>query len=441
MNKDAEIQFPKNFLSSAFEEMRKKLLDISGGRSRLVNLEQSRKGVVRVVDELPDELAKILLAEKSMTVIPVPEPTRELLEKYGYLRWDEDEKRYIRLKDDPDAKEWAGILGLKNDYNLPASSEHVDDDRHTDLDLQCMLYEPSMNTSLKRLATESKTSIDETGNNILFFSLGFLEWVDQAEGGRKRLAPLYMIPVRIEKQTVKGVVRYKLLYTGEDIIPNLTLQEKLSQEFGLVLPGVTSSKDEERLLTPEEYFSEVTALLDRKNNDPTVKQWQVRRFGTLATLSLGKLLMYLDLDPRRWPEGEGNLLQHDVIRRFFHDEKRESSRSVGGGADDYVLDEVEGLHEQFPMIEDADSSQMSVLIDVLKGNSMVVEGPPGTGKSQTITNLIAAAIAQGKSVLFIAEKQAALDVVKRRMDKAELGGFCLDLHSDKAKKKVGFGQC
>ena len=88
------------------------------------------------------------------------------------------------------------------------------------------------------------------------------------------------------------------------------------------------------------------------------------------------------------------------------------------------------------MIEDADSSQMSALIDILKGNNMVVEGPPGTGKSQTITNLLAAAMAQGKSVLFIAEKQAALDVVKRRMDKAGLGDFCLDLHSDKVRKRL-----
>ena len=88
------------------------------------------------------------------------------------------------------------------------------------------------------------------------------------------------------------------------------------------------------------------------------------------------------------------------------------------------------------MIEDADSSQMSVLIDVLKGGSLVVEGPPGTGKSQTITNIIGAAIAQGKSVLFVAEKQAALDVVRRRMDKAGLGDFCLDLHSDKAQKRL-----
>ena len=432
---DTEIIYPEGFMSSAFEDMRKKLLDISGSRSRLVNLDHNRRGVVRFVDELPDQLGKTLLSEKAMTVVSVPEPTRELLVEHGYLEWDETSLSYKPLKKDPDAKEWAKIIGLINDYELPDSSDHAADDRHTDLDLQSLLFEPALNVNLKKLASEAKTSIDETGNNILFLSLGFLEWYDVANEGRKRLAPLYMIPVRIEKESIRGVAVYKLKYTGEDIIPNLTLREKLRLDFDLILPSVVDPNDQERLLLPEEYLAEVNALLAKKSNDPLISKWGVRRFGTLATLSLGKLLMYLDLDPSRWPEGEGNLLQHDVIQRFFQDEIRDSvSRSDSDEA--YVLDDVPDLHDQFPMIDDADSSQMSVLIDVLKGKSMVVEGPPGTGKSQTITNLIAAAIAQGKSVLFVAEKQAALDVVKRRMDKSGLGDFCLDLHSDKAQKRL-----
>jgi len=434
---DSEITYPEGFLVGAFEEMRKKLLDISGGRSRLINLDQSRRSVVRIVDELPDELAKILLSEKAMTVVAIPEPTSELLIEHGYIEWDEEAERYISLKKDPDPREWAKILGLMCDYDLPTSSDHTDDGRHTDLDVQSLLFEPALNAILKKLATEAKTSIDETGNNILFLSLGFLEWYDQVDGGRKRLAPLYMIPVSIEKKTVKGVSIYKLKYTGEDIIPNLTLREKLELDFGLTLPDITQVDDQERLLLPDEYFAEVGALLARKSNDPNVKQWKVRRYGTLATLSLGKLLMYLDLDPRRWPDNEENLLQHDVVKRFFQDGERVTERMGGNGnGDAYVLDDVAEIHQHFPMIDDADSSQMSVLIDVLKGNSMVVEGPPGTGKSQTITNLIAAAIAQGKTILFVAEKQAALNVVKRRMDKSGLGDFCLDLHSDKAQKRL-----
>lgn len=435
MDKTPAVEYPEGFMKEAFVDMRKKLLDISGSRSRLINLDQTRKGVVRFVDELPDQLARTLLDDKAMTVVPIPEPTKELLIEHSYIEWDEADKRYKRLKKDPDAKEWAGVLGIMNSYELPLGSDHTDDDRHTDLDLQSMMFEPALNSSLKKLASEARISIDETGNNILFLSLGFLEWCDQTDSSRKRLAPLYMIPVRIEKKAVKGVAVYKLRYTGEDIIPNLTLREKLKLEFDLVLPHIVDQDNIERLLLPEEYFKEISALIARKSGDPAVKQWKVRRFGTLATLSLGKLLMYLDLDPEKWPAGDENLLQHDVIKRFFQDEIHEP---VSNGSMDnaYVLDDVPDLHHQFPMIDDADSSQMSVVIDALKGQSLVVEGPPGTGKSQTITNLIAAGLSQGKSVLFVAEKQAALDVVKRRMDKAGLGDFCLDLHSDKAQKRL-----
>ncbi|MDN3699788.1 DUF4011 domain-containing protein [Vibrio artabrorum] len=433
-NSDAPIVYPGNFLVSAFEGMRQRLLDTSGGRSRLLNLDQNGRSFVRVVDELPDQLMKLLMSERAMNVAPVPEPTSTQLVEHGFLRWDDELEKFIELKKQPDAKQWAGIIGIHNSFELPRDSEHVDDNRHSDLDLQSLLFEAELNNCLKKLSTDARTAIDETGNNILFLCLGFLEWVEQEEGGRKRLAPLYMVPVSITKHFQNGLAVYRLQYTGEDIIPNLVLREKLQQEFGLTLPEITEPDSDDKLLTPEKYFQEVSALLARKSNDKTVRLWQVRRFGTLATLSLGKLLMYKDLDPRKWPEGEGNILQHEVFRRFFQDEARQVE--FRGEAKSYVLDEIDNVHQSFPMIEDADSSQMSALIDVMKGKNLVIEGPPGTGKSQTITNILAAAMAQGKSVLFVAEKQAALEVVKRRMDKAGLGDFCLDLHSDGAKKRL-----
>lgn len=432
------IDYPAGFLHQNFEDMRTKLLDIAGGRSRLISLDQNGKSFVRLVDELPDQLVDTLLKGKAMTMVPVPEPTKEELEAHGYIAWDEEEARWNTLKKDPTPKEWAGVLGLKNDYELPDNSDHANDERHEDLDLQTLVFESALNVRLQSLSREAKTAIDETGNNVLFLCLGFLEWSDVAKGGKKRYAPLYMVPVEITKDLEDGVSIFRLAFTGEDILPNLTLREKLKQDFGIVLPDVVDADDEDRLLTAEKYFDEVNALLARKSNDPNIKEWRVRRFGTLATLSLGKLLMYLDLDPARWPNNGKALLEHEVVSHFFHDGAKQVDGQPSGitGQADYVLDDVEDIHENFPMIEDADSSQMSALIDILKGNSMVVEGPPGTGKSQTITNLLAAAMAQGKTVLFVAEKQAALDVVKRRMDKAGLGDFCLDLHSDKAQKRL-----
>lgn len=426
--------YPEGFLADMFESMRKKLLDTSGGRSRLLNLKQDTKGFVRIVDELPDQLAEILLSNKSLTMDYVPDPTQRELLEHGYIEWNEEEKTYKKLKEMPKPREWAKVRGIKVDYDLPLDSDHADDGRHDDTDVQTVLFASGLTTSLKKLAKDAKTSIEETGNNILFLSLGFLEWADQVKGN-KRLAPLFMIPVSIDKLNEGSITRYQIRFTGEDVIPNLTLREKLNQDFEVQLPDITSKDDEDKLLTPEEYFNEVEALLALKSGDASMQEWRVRRYGTLATLSLGRLLMYRDLDPNRWPEGADNLVNHDFIKKFFSDGHSAPSSSDGSG-EGYILDDVPKLHDYFPMVEDADSSQMSALIDILKGENLVVEGPPGTGKSQTITNLIAAAISQGKSVLFVAEKQAALDVVKRRMDKAGLGDFCLDLHSDKAQKRL-----
>ncbi len=429
--------YPKDFLIKTFEDMRKKLLDTSGGRSRLLNLNQDAKGFVRIVDELPNQLAEHLLANKSFTMDAVADPTEKELIKHGYLVWDDEEDKHVAAKLMPKAREWAKIIGIQTDYDLPLNSGHADDNRHQDNNIQTVMFDSALTTAMKKLASQAKISIEETGNNILFLSLGFLEWADKV-GGKPRLAPLYMIPTKIEKYVSKQITRYQVSFTGEDIIANLTLHEKLKQDFEVELPSIFNKKDEDKLLSPEEYFANVDALLKMKEGDATMANWRVRRFATLATLSLGRLLMYRDLDPARWPEGKGNLVEHDFIRKFFSDDQSSGSSSSnnGGSSEGYILDDVPLLHDKFPMVEDADSSQMSALIDILKGESMVVEGPPGTGKSQTITNLIAAAISQGKSVLFVAEKQAALDVVKRRMDKAGLGDFCLDLHSDRAQKRM-----
>jgi AAA domain len=127
-----------------------------------------------------------------------------------------------------------------------------------------------------------------------------------------------------------------------------------------------------------------------------------------------------------WP----HILRHALVRELFVGTKREATDR----ADEYSIDDP-SLRAHVPgLVVDADSSQHSALIDGVRGKNLVIEGPPGTGKSQTITNLIAATIEQGKSVLFVAEKLAALEVVRRRLDEAGLGVFCLELHSHKTRK-------
>src|SRR5262249_33539588 len=159
------------------------------------------------------------------------------------------------------------------------------------------------------------------------------------------------------------------------------------------------------------------------------KRWSIRRQITLALLSFGKLLMYRDLDPKTWPSDQ-TITSHPVVRELFEGSKNPKITL----AEEYPIDDPE-LKEDIPhLILDADSSQHSALVHALRGQSLVIEGPPGTGKSQTITNLIAASLAKGKTILFVSEKLAALEVVRRRLDDAGLGIFCLEVHSHKTKK-------
>src|SRR5262249_19760256 len=156
-----------------------------------------------------------------------------------------------------------------------------------------------------------------------------------------------------------------------------------------------------------------------------------------SLLSFTKMLLVRDLVPTRWPSsrnGQSELTDHPIVRMVFEGVTHRETHGTGSDTEE-VYDVDTQPNCNIPLIYDADSCQHSALIDGLSGRNMVVVGPPGTGKSQTITNLIAAAIAEGKKVLFLSEKMAALEVVKKRLTLAGLGDFCLELHSNKTQKK------
>lgn len=191
----------------------------------------------------------------------------------------------------------------------------------------------------------------------------------------------------------------------------------MRRDLGIEIPLL---EDEE---TAEHYFARFDSILNQK------RDWRICRQVSLGLLSFGKLLMYLDLDAERWPTRSA-ITSHPRILDVFTD----GSTSGLEFASEYDLDEEVKSDHVPPLICDADSSQHSALVDAARGRNLVIEGPPGTGKSQTITNLIGSFLAQGKRVLFVAEKMAALEVVKRRLDQFGLGDFCLELHSHKTSK-------
>lgn len=413
------------FVLESLENMRRKLLDITS-RNRLLNFSIDQKGSsLRVVNELPDQLYQNLIDEKGMQFAAVPDPQYKQLLEHGYLTTEEDGSEK-RLKPDPTAREWAKVLGIDNSYDLPHPDEHHIKPEHCDNDIQVLLFPQEMEARLRGIRNKAQTAIEETGAGILYLALGFLEWFESPTSDKSRLAPLFTIPVMLERGNLNataGVYRYQIKYTGEDIIPNLSLQVKLANDFGIELPVL-----EENML-PEQYLSWVEAIIAKSH-----PRWSVKRYASLALLNFGKMLMYLDLDPARWPLDNRNITQHPVVTRFFTSVDTGINGGAGTGLE-HEIDELDDIHQRFPLIDDADSSQHSALIDAIDGHNLVIEGPPGTGKSQTITNLIAAAMLSGKKVLFVAEKLAALEVVKRRLDKAGLGDFCLELHSHKSQKR------
>ena len=154
----------------------------------------------------------------------------------------------------------------------------------------------------------------------------------------------------------------------------------------------------------------------------------------LGFFSFNKLLMHRDLAVDAWPENA--LATHSLTRGLLY-EGFEGEEPALRPED--RLDEVLPPEKLFHVV-DADASQATVIEEARRGRNLVVQGPPGTGKSQTITNIIAAAASEGKRVLFLAEKMAALSVVYERLVKSGLRDVCLELHSKAANKKSTLGE-
>lgn len=412
------------FSFDSLEAIRRKLLDLTA-RNSLLAYKHPRASCVRLIDELPNQIMESLLEGNSLTFIPVPEPTEKELIQAGYIRIDPETKKKS-VSEYPTATQWAKYLNFNIQYDLPhQKTTDGQEQKHTDKNLQTLFYAPELEARLRSIKGKADTAIDECGSNILYLVIGFLEWFESAESEVSRVAPLFTLPVQLKRANLDanmGAYRYTIELKDDGILTNVTLQQKLSADFGLILPEIQED------ILPETYFELIAkTILQHK------PRWSIKRNITLGLLDFAKQAMYQDLDPANWP-ADNNIKDHPIIQNFFSSVDSEREGSLTTYATEHAIDSVPDIHSQYPIIYEADSSQHSAIIDAVKGDNLVIEGPPGSGKSQTITNLIAASLAQGKSVLFVAEKMAALNVVKSRLDQAGLGDFCLELHSHKTNK-------
>ncbi|MEO8243570.1 MAG: DUF3320 domain-containing protein [bacterium] len=300
-----------------------------------------------------------------------------------------------------------------------AVDKAIGPERFTDQFLETPLGPEAQARRLLRLATDARTAEEEQGLNILFLAMGFLKWRESGTSDVWREAPLLLLPVELVRN--ERTSTYDIRAREDDITTNLPLQERLRQDFGILLPDV----DDTEGWMPSGYYDKVSDAVSAQSG------WAVDADGMqIGFFSFAKLLMHRDLDPASWLGGQltENQLLSGLLAEGF-----DGGEPLFGPHDklDKLLDPAEIIQ-----VVDADASQTKVIEEVRRGANLVVQGPPGTGKSQTITNLIAAAAHDGKTVLFVAEKMAALSVVHHRLVRSGLRDICLELHSRSANKKA-----
>jgi very-short-patch-repair endonuclease len=266
-----------------------------------------------------------------------------------------------------------------------------------------------------RLSTQARASEQEQGINILFAVFGLLKWNEKPGDDTWRYAPLVMLPLKIEESVREH--SFRILASGDDPEFNQTLAERLKRDFGL---SVSVELDEEAPLT--DVFKQLKTAVSK------YVEWQVIESVHVGLFQFHKLRMYRDLT-----DHAAVAVDHEIIQALGLDGVGISPLPEGIPTED-ELDRVVTPDTSFT-VRDADSSQLRVIQATVRGGHLIIQGPPGTGKSQTIANIIAESIARGKTVLFVSEKAAAIEVVHHRLSERGLGDFCLMLHSHKATKK------
>lgn len=381
-------------LQTRLDTARKDLLDLSL-RNKLLNYLPLKAKGVEIVDELPPEILRILVLEgKPMSFLP------------------RAEEADTAVSTAPAAAD-ADSLGQPIENGALA-------DRHQDTRLQTPHTSAELQKRLLNTFYTARLSVEEQGVNVLYLALGMLRWREAESSSQDRLAPLVLVPVELDRKSAQ--TRFRVRHTGDDVGENLSLRTKLRTDFGIELPPLPDVED----LDVNDYFAQVATAVQ------SLPDWRVDAEAiVLGFFSFSTFLIYSDLNAANWPNGSGPE-SHPLLQSILGEGFAEPPPAVD---DDAQLD-AHVSPSASSQVVDADSSQTLAILDAKQGRNLVIQGPPGTGKSQTITNLVAEALGDGKTVLFVAEKLAALEVVKRRLDSVGLGAACLELHSNKANKKA-----
>jgi len=378
--------FDSNTKLSKMDIWERKLLDFSL-RNTLLNLSLSQKAI-QFISFNVNLLEDALQDGKEYMVCPKPDINFQI----------PDEERIVRSRLIPDIRELVST-DLKNQL------------------LHTYCTESKTKDVLKNIYRLSRNAIEETGANSLFLAIGALRWFETEDSTVPHYAPIMMLPVEI----VYKKSSYYLRSRDEEITLNITLFEYLRQSHEIDIPGLNPLPTDEHGVDVAKIFAIIRSALEHK------KQWDVEEECILGIFSFSKFVMWSDIHNHR-----KELLSNEIIHSLVEQKLTWQPQPL---ISDLKSTDREQHPDEIALPVSADSSQMTAVIEAGKGNSFILYGPPGTGKSQTITNLIANALYQGKRVLFVAEKMAALSVVQKRLEKIGLDPFCLEMHSNKITKR------
>ena len=290
--------------------------------------------------------------------------------------------------------------------------------------LRFYLPENDLGKALTHLYRSSRTSIEENGANTLYLALGLLKWYETPSSERPRYAPILLLPVEIiRKSAAKG---YVIRTREEETMMNITLLEMLRQNFGISISGLDPLPTDESGVNVKLIYSII------RNSIKNQRKWDVEEQAILGIFSFNKFIMWNDIH-----NNANKMVQNKIVSSLINGKIEWEAATEEIDATD-MDKQVSPADIVLPII--ADSSQLEAIYEAVHDKTFILHGPPGTGKSQTITNIIANALYKGKRVLFVAEKMAALSVVQNRLAAIGLAPFCLEIHSNKTKKSAVISQ-
>ena len=379
----------KDAIEKRIYKWKEKLIDLSK-RNRLLNFKFSKTSALRIIDEQPPEIYKTLVQNLQTF-------------EFSPIKETEEQNSSEQLND-------------SMEFNASEFKERLTE-KHSDKYLQTKLPVQDLNKVLSKISSTAKNTAADLGYNVLFLALGSILWYEKDNSSECMEAPVLLVPVEIKRKSIGQP--YTIKYTEDSVILNPALILKLKREFGINLEDINLEED----------FDPIEVFIKIQNKIKTKSRWKLLNNIYVGLFSFAKFVMYKDLEEYQY------IIKQNKFVETICGLNNEKQIPIEDICPIEELDKIVHPHGTYQIL-DADSSQQQAIQVVKNGNNLVIEGPPGTGKSQTISNMIGELLAQNKKVLFVSQKIAALEVVKNRLTANGLAPFCLELHSNKTNRKT-----